>query len=195
MDVKNLCLGVLTLGDATGYDIKKTFEQSFRHFFSAGYGSIYPALAELHKNGLVECREQAQEKLPDKKIYSITEAGQEAFVTALSRTAPRHKVRSPFLVLMYFAQMLPPDRLRDVLEERLVEVESMLETISHHENDDFSERPGIEFALGYGQHMLGAMREYMLEAGDKLLQQVSDDQPSAEATKIQDELAAKRALG
>ena len=38
MDVKTLCLGVLTEGDKSGYEIKKHFEQAFRHFFG-------PALA------------------------------------------------------------------------------------------------------------------------------------------------------
>ena len=51
MDVKTLCLGLLTAGEACGYDLKKTFESSFKHFFPAGYGSIYPALADLAEAG------------------------------------------------------------------------------------------------------------------------------------------------
>ena len=53
MDVKTLCLGLLTVNEACGYDLKKTFETSFKHFFPAGYGSIYPALADLAESGLV----------------------------------------------------------------------------------------------------------------------------------------------
>ena len=53
MDVKTVCLGMLTDGDATGYDLKKHFDSSFGHFYSAGYGSIYPALASLADHGLV----------------------------------------------------------------------------------------------------------------------------------------------
>ncbi len=40
MDVKTVCLGMLTDGAASGYDLKKQFESSFGHFFAAGYGSI-----------------------------------------------------------------------------------------------------------------------------------------------------------
>ena len=47
LDVKTLCLGLLSRGEASGYDLKKDFESLFRHFFPAGYGSIYPALAGL----------------------------------------------------------------------------------------------------------------------------------------------------
>ncbi|HEY3858944.1 MAG TPA: PadR family transcriptional regulator, partial [Gammaproteobacteria bacterium] len=56
MDVKDLCLGALTYGDATGYDLKKFFESTFSHCFLAGYGSIYPALAELTEEQLVVAR-------------------------------------------------------------------------------------------------------------------------------------------
>ena len=75
MDVKTLCLGVLTEGDKTGYEIKRCFEEAFSHFFGAGFGSIYPALAELSRQGLVTCRSVEQDKRPDKKVYSLTAAG------------------------------------------------------------------------------------------------------------------------
>ena len=52
MDVKTVCLGMLTDGPASGYDLKKQFESSFGHFFAAGYGSIYPALSSLAANGI-----------------------------------------------------------------------------------------------------------------------------------------------
>ena len=40
MNVKTLCLGVLSERDLSGYEIKKSFEESFRHFFLAGFGSF-----------------------------------------------------------------------------------------------------------------------------------------------------------
>ena len=65
MDVKTLCLGVLHLGDASGYEIKKQCEEGpFGQFFAAGFGSIYPALAALHEQGRVACHELQQEKRP-----------------------------------------------------------------------------------------------------------------------------------
>ena len=110
MDVKTLCLGVLTEGDKTGYEIKRCFEEAFSHFFGAGFGSIYPALAELSRLGLVTCRERrageaaGQEGLqPDRRRASAL------LIDELLTTPPRHKVRSEFLVLMYFAHLLPPD--------------------------------------------------------------------------------------
>ena len=78
MDVKTVCLGMLTDGEASGYDLKKHFESSFGHFFAAGYGSIYPALASLAADGQVSCKCIPQEGKPDRKVYSITDAGRAA---------------------------------------------------------------------------------------------------------------------
>ncbi len=55
MDVKTLCLAVLFQGEATGYEIKKAFEEGpFAHFQRASFGSIYPALSKLLVEELAE---------------------------------------------------------------------------------------------------------------------------------------------
>ena len=104
MDVKSLCLGALSLGDKSGYELKKHFELSFSHFFTAGYGSIYPALATLTEQGLVECSNVSQEKRPDKKVYRITESGRAALLECLISTPPTHKIRSAFFCAALFRQ-------------------------------------------------------------------------------------------
>ena len=71
MDVRTICLGILTRGDATGYEIKNLFEDDgYQHFVEASFGSIYPALNRLTEEGLVSVRAEAQEKRPDRKVYS-----------------------------------------------------------------------------------------------------------------------------
>ena len=119
MDVKTLCLGALTEGDKSGYEIKRCFEEAFSHFFVAGFGSIYPALAELSRRGLVTGENVEQEGRPDKKVYSLTPAGERLLINELLVTPPRHKVRSEFLVLMYFAHLLSPTRLAALIDERI----------------------------------------------------------------------------
>ena len=84
MDSKTLCLGALMLGDASGYEIKKLFEEGpFSYFHQTSLGSIYPALGTLMEEGLVTCDERAQEGRPDKKVYSLTDAGRAAFKKAM----------------------------------------------------------------------------------------------------------------
>lgn len=181
MDVKTLCLGVLTLRDMTGYEIKKHFEKSFAHFFAAGYGSIYPALGDLTREGYVSCRDVAQDKRPDKKVYSLTERGREVLLVALMKTAPRHKVRSEFLALLYFAHLLPPDRLVEVFEQRARDIDETIACIDAFEEQDHPS-PSREMVAGIGRAALEAQRDAIRTNLDRWLALVNeDDAPLSEA--------------
>ena len=97
MDVRTICLGLLTRGDATGYEMKKQVEEEgFGHFAEASFGSIYPALSRLTDEGLVSVRDEPQEKRPDRKVYSITDTGRARFVEALNRPVKEDRNRSAF---------------------------------------------------------------------------------------------------
>lgn len=87
--VKDLCLGALTFGDASGYDIKKFFPQSFSRFYAAGYGSIYPALTELTVADLVGCLHKRA--APGRTASSIALRSRDhvAFARGLPATQPR----------------------------------------------------------------------------------------------------------
>lgn len=183
LDVKTLCLGVLTQGEASGYDIKKYFECTFSHFFVAGFGSIYPALAELSREGLVTCREMPQEGRPDRKVYALTPAGRERFVQALRSAEPTHKVRSQFLVMLYFAHLQPPETLASVLDRRVTEMQRHLAAI-----EDFEARgpaghdpaeAGPRFCAGYGRVMLEAACRYIAEQREALLAAARDHKDSS----------------
>ncbi|MBI3352012.1 MAG: PadR family transcriptional regulator [Nitrospirae bacterium] len=179
MDVKTLCLGALSLGDATGYDIKKLFEEAFSHFFVAGYGSIYPALEKLAEQGHVSYQRQRQEKRPDKKMFSLTSAGREALVQELVSTAPREKCRSEFLVLMFFAHLLPPQRLAEILQQSLDENKKNLKMLEELEKKDCP--PGIKFTIRYGLAMTKAAIGSVEQSRDALMHEVYSRQPGFDA--------------
>lgn len=54
----------------SGYDLIKTIKQNTQGSWTPSYGSIYPLLNELYKNGFVDLK-QVQRK----KIYSLTKKG------------------------------------------------------------------------------------------------------------------------
>ncbi len=165
MDAKTLCLGVLTLGDMTGYEIKRHFEQAFSHFFVAGYGSIYPALGALTRDGLVTCVDVVQEKRPDKKVYSLTEAGRAAFQESLLSTPPRHKVRSEFMLLLYFSDLLPAGHLQGVIAQRAADIETLLGVVDAYEQCDCP-RPGDALLIGFSRATLEAQLEFLRQILD-----------------------------
>jgi len=164
MDVKTVCLGMLTDGEASGYDLKKAFESSFGHCFPAGFGSIYPALASLAEHGCVSCREVPQDGKPDRKVYQITATGRQQLLKELDDPAPSHKVRSEFLATMAFAHLMTAEQIKTVLDSRIEDAEQNLKFIDDFENCGDREWPnGVKFTLGFGRAMMHAMKKYVEE--------------------------------
>jgi PadR family transcriptional regulator AphA len=164
MDVKTVCLGMLTDGPASGYDLKKQFESSFAHFFAAGYGSIYPALSSLSENGLVECEEIPQEGKPDRKVYQITAEGRQFLLEALRNPSPSHKIRSEFLATMCFAHLMRPQDIETVLNNRLADIAQYQAMFKEFETEEMSDWPaGMKFVLGFGKAVAGTMQTYINE--------------------------------
>ncbi len=162
IDVKTVCLGILSLGDASGYDLKKRFESTFGHFFQAGYGSIYPALAQLAETDLVSCCEVLEEGKPAKKIYRITESGRHELVNTLESTTPTHKIRSEFLAVLYFAELIGPAQLDRIINHRVGEMQDVLRLLDELKHDSAADQgPGPRFVRGFGETILRAALDYI----------------------------------
>lgn len=160
MDVRTICLGILTRGGATGYEIKKLFEDGgYQHFVEASFGSIYPALNRLTEEGLVSVREESQEKRPDRKVYSITPAGRTAFIASLLKPLPEDRHRSPFVFAMLFADLLPPERVGAMLNDYIRQVETKFAQLN--EDKDCEQSAGERFVSGFGKAVYTAILDFL----------------------------------
>ncbi len=169
MDSRTLCLGVLMLGSASGYEIKKQFEEGpFAHFHAAGFGSIYPALSALLKAGHVTCTLTPQEGRPDKKVYAITEAGREALRRALHKPPAGDIVRSEAVFMLFFAELLDPDHRRAVFEAYLGEHREHVARMTA-ETGCPCRSDGQRFVHGLGLAIYRAVIDYMDQYRDALL--------------------------
>ncbi len=111
MDVRTMLLGFLMAGSRTGYELKKAFSLSFSFFSGLSYGSIYPALKKMEKQGWVTMRVEMQDGSPNRKVYTITEAGREAFMRELRAPFEMGNPKNPFLTrLFFFSHLSAEDR-------------------------------------------------------------------------------------
>lgn len=112
MDVRSILLGFLMGRSMTGYDLKKIFAISFSFFSGLSYGSIYPALRKMEGEGLIDMRMEMRKSAPNRKVYSITDAGRKAFLEVLRAPLAFEGARSAFLArLFFFAHLAPEERL------------------------------------------------------------------------------------
>ena len=77
-------LGLLHYQDGSGYDMAKMFEGSLNFFWHAQSSQIYREFSRLEEKGWVTCQSIIQDGRPNKKVYSITNAGREEFARWLS---------------------------------------------------------------------------------------------------------------
>lgn len=127
MSLKHAILGFLSYFPLSGYDLKKGFDQSVRHFWPANQSQIYRTLAELDAEGLVQKEiVQRQERL-DMKVYSITESGAAELHRWLATPLPPQDTREPFLIQIFFGGRISDAEMLNLLEHQLVETQQLLE--------------------------------------------------------------------
>lgn len=94
-------LGLLSHEELTGYEIKKRMDTTLKYFWSASYGSIYPALNDLVDRGLAVKREDTGSKR-NKLIYTITESGRDYLKKWLSMPIEKDELRYETLLKLFF---------------------------------------------------------------------------------------------
>ncbi len=111
MSLEYAILGFLAYKPLSGYDLKKKFDNSVQHFWSADQAQIYRTLARLAEQGLAEVEVVEQSQRPDRKVYHITPAGREELRLWLAGPVPSHDSRSASLVQIFFSGQLSDEQL------------------------------------------------------------------------------------
>jgi DNA-binding PadR family transcriptional regulator len=169
MDVKTLCLGALSRGEASGYEIRKMFEEGpFAHFCDASFGSIYPALSKLTEEGLATVTATPQDKRPGKKVYRLTPRGRMALIDTLGDEPMRDGVRSDFLFTLFFAHLLTPQQIQELIERRVEQLRQRVERMESVGAAN-TRQPGERFVCGLGIAVYGAMKTYLEDHGHELV--------------------------
>lgn len=119
MSLKHAILGFLSYKPFSGYDLKKAFDTSVQHFWPANQSQIYRTLSGMTEDGLVEMEVIEREDRLDKKIYHITEEGEEELHRWLSTPLPPQDTREADLIQFYFSGQLTDGEVNRLLENHL----------------------------------------------------------------------------
>ena len=97
-----LILGLLFHEDLTGYDIKKRIDESISFFWKGSFGSIYPALSDMEKFGLVEKHRADDSGRREKILYHITDKGIDALREWLNVEQATNDLKYETMLKLYF---------------------------------------------------------------------------------------------
>lgn len=100
--LKHGILGLLSYGNMTGYEIMEVFRDSLNFFWNANTSQIYRDLQTLKKAGFVTDKRIPQKGKPDKKEFSITEAGRTELKNWLSNYTSG-ATNFPILMKVFFS--------------------------------------------------------------------------------------------
>lgn len=101
-------LGLLCDQPQSGYNMKKTIEQSIGHFYKISNGQIYPTLKRLQALGHATMRVEHNDGKPDSKLYAITDSGREAFLQWLREPADyQNPTGNELLLKLFFGAHAP----------------------------------------------------------------------------------------
>lgn len=154
-------LGLLHEGPMTGWDLASVAQRRIGNFWNITQSQVYRELAAMTKTGLIEPGIAGPR---DRKPYSITDAGRQAFAAWIDVEPGAEQIRFPLLVTIMFAGHLSRERLAEMIAahrarhtERLADYErqhaDLTAAIGPHHDDAASEArfqlATLEFGLRY----------------------------------------------
>jgi PadR family transcriptional regulator AphA len=132
-------LGLVARKPMSGYDLAKVFDSTLANVWSAKHSQIYPELASMHEDGLLEMREAGSRR---RKEYAITDRGREELAHWLTETLPTAGiVRNDALLRSFFLGYLS---LEDAQEFLRRERERHAHQLEVYRADMASGGPGAE---------------------------------------------------
>jgi DNA-binding PadR family transcriptional regulator len=119
MSLRDAVLAALLEGESSGYDLAKGFDASVANFWMATPQQLYRELDRLADQGLVQARVVQQERRPNKRMFSLTEAGRAAIQQFTARAPKPAVIRDELLVKVQAADGGDAQAVHEFIRERL----------------------------------------------------------------------------
>ena len=119
MALKDAILAALLDGESWGYDLAKGFDASVANFWSATPQQLYRELERMESEGLVRAQVVQQERRPNKRLFSLTEAGHRALRDFTRMPTRPTALRDELLVKVQAVDDGDPAAVRTAVDARL----------------------------------------------------------------------------
>jgi DNA-binding PadR family transcriptional regulator len=124
-------LGLLKERSMHGYQLSKRLTDTLGGFWRVSYGSLYPTLKRLERDGAVEQVFDQEAVGRRKNVYRITDKGEALFLELLEEVGHDTSTEeNRFRVRVAFFRYLAPDARIRLLERRRAYLEDRLSTIT-----------------------------------------------------------------
>ena len=156
-------LGMLSICPMSGYDIKKTIEESISNFWSESYGQIYPILKTLVADDLLTKTVETQAGKPDRHVYKLTKKGRQELQHWLSREVVPKVQRNEFLLKLFFGEEVTAStNLKHVAQYREIQLQLLekYHALEREIKSKYRDDPNSSYwliTLEHGKHVSHAL--------------------------------------
>ncbi|MDD3169764.1 MAG: PadR family transcriptional regulator [Eubacteriales bacterium] len=171
-------LGLLQrFGPQHGYQIKKTIVDQLSDFTQIKLPTIYYHLEKLESGGLLLAGNEKPGSRPEKKVYSVTEKGIEAFQTSLERMLSfEYRPVFPFDSVFYFSEHLEKKEITGHLKTYIEELDHTMIQLKEHKRETLKFVPeemrlSAEIIFSHHERHYQSERDWASEALNILLKQ------------------------
>lgn len=129
-------LGLLAHENLSGYDIKKRIDNQIKFFWKGSFGSIYPSLSAMEKEGLVRKAENSENSGGREKIcYSITSDGKKALISWLEGSKAVNDMKYETLLKLFFGGVTDPKTSINTINAFENEINASLEILRMYKDN------------------------------------------------------------
>jgi DNA-binding PadR family transcriptional regulator len=124
-------MGLLKERPMHGYQLSRELRDSLGGLWRVSYGSLYPTLRRLERDGAIESEAGDERGARRKKVYRITPKGEQVFLELLQESPQDTQTEDArFRMRLAFFRYLPPETRIRLLERRRQALQDRLATIS-----------------------------------------------------------------
>ncbi len=145
--IDHVILGLLAHESLSGYEIKKMIDGAINFFWKGSFGSIYPALLAMEKEGLVSRTQGGPaESAREKTVYAITEEGRRSLLEWLEQSGAANDLKYESLLKVFFGGIAEPETTLKTIRAFERETKENLELLKLY-------RDNLEKALDRKDHL------------------------------------------
>lgn len=117
VDLDLILLGTLLGFPTHGYQLKQNIEATYgKRYVNLSNSALYPRLSRLEADGYIEGKREAQEKVPDRKIFHVTPAGIERLKALVATPLGPREDEFDFLARASFFGLITREERQKLLE-------------------------------------------------------------------------------
>jgi PadR family transcriptional regulator AphA len=170
MSLAHAILGWLHQEPMSGYDLKKQFEQGAGYLWPVDQMQIYRTLDRLVEQEQVSVHEEIQHSRPNRKLYTVTDAGRDELRHWLTSPQSLPALRDPLLIQLFFSAPVSNEEIRDLLAHQYEDHSKLLAYYQQKSLFPLDAPVGTEGGISREQMLRRQVLEYNLRREQTFLE-------------------------